>query len=107
MREVKAIIRPQRLDHVMDALREIPGVPGVTVSTVRAYGAARASDALRAHDGLEADFVKLEIIVPDSLADMIVSAIERAGHTGRAGDGIVMVIPVERFVRIRDLNVAD
>lgn len=106
MREVKAIIRPQRLDHVMDALREIPGVPGVTVSTVHAYGAAR-SDALLAHDGLEADFVKLEIIVPDSLADMIVSAIERAGHTGRAGDGIVMVIPVERFVRIRDLNVAD
>ena len=34
MREVKAIIRPQRLDYVMQALHSIPGLPGVTVSKV-------------------------------------------------------------------------
>jgi len=104
MREVKAIIRPQRLDQVMEALRQIPGLPGVTVSTVHAYGGTRPPDNPRASDGMQADFAKLEIIVPDSLVDATVSAIGRAAHTGRAGDGLVMVIPVERFVRIRDLG---
>jgi nitrogen regulatory protein P-II 1 len=104
MHEVKAIIRPQRLDKVMQALREIPGLPGVTVSTVHAYGGARPLDNPRAPNGVQADFSKLEIIVPESLVDATVSAIGRAAHTGRAGDGLVMVIPVERFERIRDLG---
>jgi|CXWK01.1.fsa_nt_gi nitrogen regulatory protein P-II 1 len=104
MHEVKAIIRPQRLDQVMQALREIPGLPGVTVSTVHAYGGARPLDNPRAPNGVQADFSKLEIIVPESLVDATVSAIGRAAHTGRAGDGLVMVIPVERFERIRDLG---
>lgn len=104
MREVKAIIRPQRLDQVMEALHEITGLPGVTVSTVHAYGLTRPPDNQRASDAVQGDFAKLEIIVPDSLVDATVSAIGRAAHTGRAGDGLVMVIPVERFVRIRDLG---
>ena len=106
MREVKAIFRPQRLDQVIDALRAIHGLPGVTVSTVHAYGASKP-DSPGPDDGVEADFAKLEVIVPDELVGAIVAAIERAGHTGRSGDGIVAVIPVERFVRIRDLNIAD
>jgi nitrogen regulatory protein P-II 1 len=103
MHEVKAIIRPQRLDKVMQALREIPGLPGVTVSTVHAYGGSRPPDTVRASDSVQSDFAKLEIVVPDSLVDATVGAIGRAAHTGRAGDGLVMVIPVDRFVRIRDL----
>ena len=99
MREVRAIIRPQRLEHVMEALHEIPGLPGVTVSKVHAYAGFRRRD-----DQLppEADLTKLEIIVPSDLVENVVSAIGRASHTGRAGDGIVVVVPVERFVRVRD-----
>ena len=103
MREVKAMIRPQRLEQVMEALREIPGLPGVTVFTVHAHR-IRPPDDPRGSDGEEAQFSRLEIILPDSLVDTIVSAIGRAAHTGRAGDGLVIVTPVERFVRIRDLS---
>jgi nitrogen regulatory protein PII len=42
MREVKALFRPQRLDHVIEALREVSGLPGVTVSRVdHGHGSGR------------------------------------------------------------------
>ncbi len=103
MSEVKAIIRPQRLEHVMDALHDIPGLPGVTVSKVRAY-AGSPEDRQPRGESPETDFTKLEIIVPATLVDRVVAAIGQAGHTGRPGDGIVFVVPVENFVRIRDVG---
>lgn len=36
MKEIKAIIQPFLLDRVMDALHDIEGLPGVTVSEARA-----------------------------------------------------------------------
>ena len=99
MREVKAIIRPQRLEQVMEALHNIPGLPGVTVSSVHAYAGFRQRGDLLPP---ETDLTKLEVIVPADLVEKVVSAIGRAGHTGRAGDGIVFVVPLEQFVRVRD-----
>ena len=108
MREVKALFRPQRLDQVLAALREIPGLPGITVSKVHAYaGSHRPDQPLPPADEIESDFMKLETIVPAALVERVVAAIGRAGHTGRAGDGIVFVVPVEQCVRIRDIGGAD
>lgn len=103
MREVKALFRPQRLEQVIQALRDIPGLPGVSVSEVHAYAGDRSSaDHATAGNELEADFTKLETLVPTALVERVVAAIAQASHTGRAGDGIVFVVPVESFVRIRD-----
>ena len=105
MREVKALFRPQRLDQVLVALRQIPGVPGVTVSKVHAYAGSHSHDEpLRPTDDVESDFMKLETVVPAALAERVVAAIGQAGHTGRAGDGVVFVVPVEGFLRIRDVR---
>ena len=108
MREVKALFRTQRLDQVLEALRGIPGSPGVTVSKVHAYaGAPSAEHPSAGDDDVEADFMKLETLVPTALVERVVAAIAQAGHTGRAGDGIVFVVPVEDFVRIRDAQSTD
>lgn len=104
MREVKAIIRPQRLDLIMAALREIPGLPGVTVSNVHAYAGSGADDRIGASESAETDLTKLEIVVPVEIVERVVTAIGRAAHTGRAGDGVVFVIPVDQFVRVRDVE---
>jgi hypothetical protein len=56
---------------------------------------------------VEADFIKLETVVPEQMVESVVAAIARAAHTGRDGDGIVFVVPVEQFVRIRDISGAD
>ena len=103
MREVKAIVRPQRLEQVMEALHAIPGLPGVTVSKVHAYAGFQRQDIQAAGDGQETDLTKLEIVVTDDLVESVVAAIGHASHTGRAGDGIVYVVPVERFMRVRAL----
>jgi nitrogen regulatory protein P-II 1 len=108
MREVKAFVRPQRLDHVLAALREIAGLPGVTVSRVHGYsGFHQPGDPRPPVENVQADFTKLETIVPDALVERVVAAIGQAGHTGRGGDGVVFVVPVEQFVRIRDVEPDD
>lgn len=107
MHEVKAIFRPQRLDEVIAALREIPGLPGVTVSRVHAYAGSPKSDDPLPSEHVETDFTKLETVVSDALVERVVAAIGQAGRTGRAGDGIVFVVPVGEFVRIREVGGLD
>lgn len=108
MREVKALFRPQRLDQVLAALRTIADLPGVTVSKVHGYsGSHERTDPLPSVENVQADFIKLETIVPDTLVESVVAAIGQAGHTGRGGDGIVFVVPVEHFVRIREVAGTD
>ena len=43
MKEIKAIIQPFLVSQVVEALKEIEGLTGVTVSDVRGFGRARAS----------------------------------------------------------------
>ncbi len=67
MFEVKAIIRPQRLEDVRMALHEIAEMPGVTVSKVHAFARSHPRDTTGSVDALEADLVKLETVVPAAL----------------------------------------
>lgn len=105
MFEVKAIIRPHRLEAVRLALHDIDDMPGVTVSRVHAFARARPRDNTASPDALEMDLetelCKLETVVPAALADRVVEAIQRAATTGRPGDGMVFKIPVDDAVRVR------
>ena len=98
MHEVKAFIRPELLERVIGELRHIPDLPGVTTSTVRGHGRRQS------HTGVEfaeVSMVKLETVVPDRLLDQVLNTIQKAARTGRTGDGMVFVLPVEAAVRIR------
>ena len=102
MREIKAIIQPHMLQHVLDALHEIEGLPGATVSDVRGFG--RGGVQKSRSRGAELEHVhktQLEIVVPDELAEKVVEVISRAAHTGNAGDGKIFVLPVLDVVQIR------
>ena len=98
--EVKAIIRPQRLDAVRAALRELGDIPGVTVSTVHAFARAHRREPSEPAEVLEGDLVKLETVVSEAVADRVVNTIQQAATTGRPGDGMVFKIPVADAVRI-------
>ncbi len=95
MKEIKAIIQPFMLSHVLDALHAIEGFTGATTSEVHGVG-PRDHASYQRHPR-----VKLEIIVPDKLVGLVVDAIQRHAHTGNPGDGDIFVIPVEMDVRIR------
>lgn len=100
MKEIKAIIRPEQLSGVLQALHGMPRLPGVTVSHVRGFGRRVPADPDgEAFDAV--DMTKLEIVVPAELANDVVSTIERAAHTGRFGDGKIFTVAVEGAVRVR------
>lgn len=100
MKEIKAIIRPNKLAALRDALVAMPGFPGMTVSKVEGCSAPsrHAQARSRIKDELT-DYspkVRLEILVPDELADQIFRRITEVAQTGHYGDGLVWVCDVER-----------
>lgn len=94
MKEIKAIIQPFLLDRVLDALHDIEGLPGVTVSEARAVSMKRGHYE-------QVVKTKLEIMVADALVESVVQAIQEHAHTGNPGDGGIFVIPIEETVNIR------
>ncbi len=103
MKKVEAIIKPFKLDDVIDSLTEL-GIEGVTISEVRGFG--RQKGRTEIYKGAEyiVDFLpklKLEIAIPDSLTDSAVEAIMQSARTGKVGDGKIFVSTIEQAVRIR------
>ena len=102
MREIKAIIRRERVSDVINALHQRPDLPGVTISFVDGIG-RKPGDADAVEFG-EVEMAKLETVVSADLVDWVVGAIQRAAYTGRSGDGKIFVVRVEQAVQIRSGN---
>ncbi len=103
MKKIEAIIKPFKLDDVVDALSEI-GVEGVSVCEIRGFGRQKGRTEIYKGAEYVVDFlpkIKLEIVIPDGLVDSAMEAIRAAAHTGKIGDGKIFVIPVESALRIR------
>ena len=100
---LKAILRPDKLDAVKDALEKI-GATGLTVSEVRGHGKQKGHTAT--YRGKEYNVtllpkMELEVVVDDHLQQPAINAIIAAGRTGEIGDGRIFVIPVADSYRIR------
>ncbi len=103
MKKIEAIIKPFKLDEVKDALHEV-GVSGITVTEAKGFGRQKGHTELYRGAEYVVDFlpkVKLEVIVPSSLADQVVEAIAGAAQTGRIGDGKIFVSEITTAIRIR------
>jgi nitrogen regulatory protein P-II 1 len=103
VKKIEAIIKPFKLDEVKEALHEI-GVSGLTVTEAKGFGRQKGHTELYRGAEYVVDFlpkVKLEVVVPDDLAERVVEAVTNAAQTGRIGDGKIFVIPIESAVRIR------
>ncbi|GAM98347.1 nitrogen regulatory protein P-II [alpha proteobacterium U9-1i] len=103
MKLVTAIIKPSRLDPVLDALKEA-GVAGLTVSEVRGFG--RQKGKTEVYRGAEYEVkllpkVKIEVVAAEELVERVVEAIAQAANTGKIGDGKVWVCDLASVLRIR------
>jgi nitrogen regulatory protein P-II 1 len=103
VKKVEAVIRPERLQAVQDALDSL-GTSGLTV--VEVLGCGRQRGYTETYRGARANIslqrkVKVEAVVTDGAAPAVVDAIAGAARTGEVGDGKVFVLPVEDAVRIR------
>lgn len=103
MKFVTAIIKPFKLDEVKEALHEV-GVSGITVTEAKGFGRQKGHTELYRGAEYVVDFlpkVKLEVVVPDTIAGNVIEAIANAAQTGRIGDGKIFVSPIESALRIR------
>ncbi len=103
MKLIKAIVRPNRVDDVREALEKM-SIPGMTVTEVRGHGRQKGHTAI--YRGKEYSVtllpkVEIEAVVPDNVADDVIAAVIKAARTGEIGDGRVFVIPVEHSYNIR------
>jgi nitrogen regulatory protein P-II 1 len=96
IRLIVAIIRRDRLEAVEKRLQQV-GVERINVSKVKGYG--------EYHDFFTRDWmveeVKLEIFTKKEEVEVITAAVMEAAHTGLPGDGVVAVVPVEKFFLVR------
>src|ERR687885_3034535 len=103
MKLIVAIIRPDRLNEVLEALYRAE-VRGLTVSRVLGHGGE--TDKVETYRGTTVKMelqekVRLEIGVSEPFVDVTVQAILRSASTGDVGDGKIFVLPVESVYRIR------
>ena len=103
MKLIVAIIRPDKLNDVLEALYRAE-VRGLTISRVRGHGGE--TEAVETYRGTTVkvelhDKVRIEIAVSDPFVQPTVRAILAAGATGEVGDGKIFVMPVEKVYRIR------
>lgn len=96
MKEIKAFLRPQMLDDVVDALEELSGAPGLTISRVRGFGHRQEGGPVQITER-----IKLEIVARDEDVERVLALIVERARTGRTGDGKIFVTDVDRAVRIR------
>ena len=103
MKLLKAIVRPNKVDDVKEALDAL-GLSGMTVTEVRGHGKQKGHAAI--YRGKEYNVtllpkMEIEVVVQDSIVDEAIAAILKAARTGEIGDGRLFVVPVEQAYRIR------
>ncbi|MEB3265445.1 MAG: P-II family nitrogen regulator [Cyanobacteriota bacterium] len=109
MKLIQAVIRPEKLDSVKDAL-VAHGINGITVTTVKGFGKQLGHTEVYRGVKLEARLlakVMLSIVVKDGDLDGVVDAIRTAAYTGDIGDGKIIILPAHDVIRIRTGETGD
>lgn len=103
MKKIEAIIRPEKLPSVRQALEDI-GYPGITITEVKGHGKQKGITQQWRGQAYRIEYlnkVKIEVVVLDEDEDKMVNAIVRKARSGQVGDGKVFVYPCENAIRVR------
>lgn len=99
MKLIIAIVRPFLIDRIVLALEDIEQFPGATV--IDAHGFGERSTHTREEILNPLHHVKqIEIAAPEGMVEHIITVIREHAHTGKKGDGIIYVLPLEEAVLI-------
>lgn len=104
MMKIEAMIRPQKLEAVLEAVHELQ-LTGMTVTEVRGMGRQRGITYTYRGSQYTTPLshkVKIELVVNDELVEDAVRAIQEAAGTGEVGDGKIFLVPVADAIRIRN-----
>jgi len=109
MKKIEAIIRPEKLEDVKTAL-EARGILTMTVTQVSGRGRQKGI-ALQWRAGeYRVEFlpkIKVEIVCSDDECKTAVDVICKSARTGKVGDGMIFVLPVESATRVRTSDISE
>lgn len=103
MKYMIAIIRPERLEKVRQALKKV-GCSGLMVSEIEGHGKQKGIVQQWRGEKFQLEMIpkiKLEIMVMDEDLDTIKKAIIDNARTGEIGDGKIFVVDLANAIRIR------
>ena len=104
MKLITAIVRPEKLDDVMRAAADA-GARGLTATKVRGfgqqYGHLEPSVRQVERQVLVLPKLRIDVVVPDELAQSVVGAIAKSVNAGTIGDGKIWVSGVDSVLRVR------
>jgi nitrogen regulatory protein PII len=103
MYKIEAVIKPFRLSEVQDSLMEI-GIQGMTVTEVKGFGRQKGHVEIYRGAEYQVNFVPklmILVVVPESLLQEVINAIQKSAQTGKIGDGKIFVSRIEDAMRIR------
>lgn len=103
MKKIEAIIREERLEPVKKALENI-GILGMTVSQVNGRGRQKGISLQWRAGEYRIDLlpkIKIEIVLDDSMIEEAINTICSLARTGKEGDGMIFIFPVEDAIRVR------
>ena len=103
MKKIEAIIRPEKLETVRQAL-ERSGYPGITVTEIEGHGMQKGSVQQWRGEKYKLDFlpkVKVEIVCVNQDSEKIIQTVLESAFTGAVGDGKIFIYDVSEVVRIR------
>ncbi|OLV17622.1 P-II family nitrogen regulator [Deinococcus marmoris] len=103
MKMITAVIRPERVQQVKEALFQA-GISGITLSRVSGHGGEQ--EIVEQYRGTRVmiefrDKVEIRMAVSEPFEQAAIDAICKGARTGEVGDGKIFVQPLERVIRIR------
>jgi nitrogen regulatory protein P-II 1 len=104
MQKIEAVIQPSKVDSVKAALIEI-GITGMTIIEARGHGRQKGHTEFYRGREYSVDLLpkaKIDVVVPDELAENVIRAIISAARTGKIGDGKIFISKIDQVVRIRN-----
>lgn len=103
MKEITAIIRPEKFEDVRKALDGC-GYPGIMLTDIEGHGKQKGIEQVWRGERFRMDLlpkIKIQIVVPATDSEKIIGEILKAANTGKVGDGKIFVNTVEEAIRIR------
>jgi len=102
MKKVEAIIRPEKLEDLREAL-DAKGFHGMTVTEVKGRGKQKGITLEWRVGEYRVEFmpkIKLELVIQEKDLDLVINTITSICSTGSMGDGKIFISPIEEVIRI-------
>ena len=103
MKKIEAIIRPEKLEEVRNALEAV-NYAGLMITEIEGHGKQKGITQQWRGKKYKVELIskiKIEIVAHDKDAEKIMDAIAKTAKTGEIGDGKIFIYPVENAMRIR------